>query len=190
MKKLITIMLTLIMSIQAHANLLISDSDWNNPWGDDSATFNSDVISFNSWDGVLSSNSSFDLSNVESLSFDLNKPLDSEFNFDMLAVDFLGTDGSIFEFSNDLFFGSELFSIDGLTVNIDLSEVIGDFFIDFRFETSWFESSFELSNFSFASLGSGNDPSNPPTTDVPEPTSIAIFALAIFLLSSRAKLLD
>ncbi len=189
MKKLIIIMLTLVISLQANAGLLINDSDWNNPWGDDSATFNNDTISFNSWDGVLSSNSTFDLSNIETLSFDLNKPLDSESNFDMLAVDFLDADESIFEFTNDLFFGSELFSMDGLTVNIDLSEVTGDFFIDFRFETSWVESSLELSNFVFTSFGSGNDPINPPTTDVPEPASIAIFALALCLLSSRRNLL-
>lgn len=178
------------MSIKAHASLLISDSAWNNPWGDDSATFNGATISFNSWDGMLSSTSSFDLSNIESLSFDLNKPLDSVSNFDMLAVDFIGTNDSIFEFSNDLFFASDLFSIDGLSVNIDLSEVIGDFFIDFRFETSWFESSFELSNFSFSSFDLDRDPTNPPTTDVPEPATILMFALALCVLSSRRNFLN
>ncbi|GAA6204533.1 PEP-CTERM sorting domain-containing protein [Thalassotalea sp. SU-HH00458] len=192
MKKLITIMLTLILSTQVHASLLISDSTWNNPYPfeDDTAVFNNNTIVFNSWNGMLSSDSTFDLSNVESLSFDLNKPLDSEFNFDMLAVGFFGTEGSIFEFTNDLLFGSELFSLDGLTVNIDLSEVVGDFFIDFRFETLGFESPFELSNFAFTSFGLDKDPSVPPTTDVPEPATIAVFALALCLLSSRRKLLN
>jgi hypothetical protein len=181
MKKLIILLISL-WSINASAGLL--ELDWNDEFGGGSLTTDSTVVLDTGGYGsaLLSSLDAYDLTNIDSMTFNVAQIFEGEDYFDQLWVNFYDQeDDGLASFSNNYYWGNEhFFSVDSLQIMLDLSSLVGFHFIDFEY---WGDSIlYSLTDITFNS-NITTDPDN--NTPIPEPSTLAIFFIALLMLNRR-----